>query len=123
MSANDLVNSPIEVAGLVFDSRIRVGGAEYLEDVTGMSVVEWISGFAGEDGDQKMPAIKSIRILLTALYIQRNPDTDPKDAEARIKDLDVPSMMQVVNRMNAFDFDPKNSQTPEVDQNETQPAA
>ena len=106
--ASDLVNGTIEIGdNLLIDDRFRIGGAEWLEDQKGIGFVEFVEKL----GD--VPSIKDIRLILTALAKQKNPDMPEAEIVKALYALELTDIQGLFGQLKILDFEEKNFQTPE----------
>jgi hypothetical protein len=103
----DTVNETISVKGLTFSSQLGIGSAKWLEFKTGKPLFIVMQDFVKATGPEL--EITKIALLLTALYLQAHPRTDPAEAEAAVDGLAFSEMMEVLSRSRPFEFEPKNS--------------
>jgi hypothetical protein len=101
---NDLLNSKIEISpGLFIDDRLRVDGAIYLQDKTGISFIEFYKSIEKQK-------ISDLAALVLSLIFQSNPGFDMNEAEKIVGKLDIYSLYKIVTKV--FEFAPKNASEP-----------
>jgi len=114
----DTVKSVIEIsAGVVIDSKLRLSGVKFLERKFGKPFQDLAESFAN---DQSMTNLSPV---LVALYRQRNPNVDDETCELAIDNIAIEDLVSIINKLNIFDFEPKNSQSPAEMETETETIA
>jgi hypothetical protein len=103
---SDLPNPTIEVAGLTFSSRLGVAAALWLEETLDCSIQEITQQLEAmqKSGTLSMTFVTK---FVVALYMQANLDVDPQTALNEIRRLSLDQLMEVISRMTAGDFEPK----------------
>ena len=105
--ASDLVNGTIKVGAtnLVIDDRFRIGGAEWLEGQAGKSFIEFIEGL------NEVPSFRDLRLILTALAVQRHPD-DEAEIIKTLRAVELTDIRHIFGQLKITDYEAKNSPEP-----------
>lgn len=106
----DMTARLIDVDGLMFDDRFRVGGTLYIEQKTGRSFIDVAEELSAA---KDKPTMTILAVVLTALYLQKN-DVPVEQAEKTIANLELSQMMTVMSQID-LEIEEKNSTSPEVD--------
>jgi hypothetical protein len=107
--AADMVNGTIRIGGLILDDRFRIGGAEWLETKSGKSFIEFLDSLA----DDK-PRFTDLRLCLTALAVQRNPEMDEADIVGQLRKTELNEISKAVSQLKFAEYEAKNFQQPET---------
>jgi len=112
----DTVNERICVKGLEFSSLLTIGSAKWLERKMGKPIMAVANELAamGENVE-----VTKLALLITSLRIAACPGIDPQQAEAEVDALSLTDFLDVFRRATPFQFEPKNSQKPEMAQAES----